>query len=146
MASTRARVVEKIIALLKAESRILEYTGQRIYGSHVSTIQDIVYPAISIHIMPGPGRKTSEAFQDEIILQIEPWMPAVGGVEYSAYTWDDVMGVYASIVDTLHRNKFWDDTIGIKGFEMTQISKGPQITDPNGIMHFPSRWRINATI
>lgn len=139
--------MEKIIAVLKDSTNVTTHCGSgssaRIYGSHLSTIKDWVLPAVSIHIMGGARRDVASGFLDIIELQIDPWFDATGK---NANVWDDVMECHAGIVASLHRTGIWDDTIGVKILEMTMIAKGPQIQDPEGIMHYPSRWRIRATV
>ena len=144
--SVEVGVIQKIIAMLKTNASITKYTGQdRIYGSHIATIVDAVFPAVSIHMMPMPGRETSGAFDDHVILQIEPWMwGRTAKVECNV--WDDILECHGAIVDTLHRMGGWDNSIGIKILEITNLSKGPQLTDDRGAMHFPSLWRVRATL
>jgi len=141
------RVIEKIISLLKAETNVTKYTGSgsgaRIYGAHLSTIQDFVLPAVSIFILPGARRGLSGGFLDQFEIQVEPWILGVGS---GAGTWDDVMEMSGTIVAALHRSGGWDSTIGVKITEITCVSKGPQMQDPDGIMHFPSRWKVRATV
>ena len=136
----RDRVVEKVISTLKSVVQVTKFVGTgssaRIYGSHLSLIKDYVLPAVSIHIMPGGSRKTDNAFEDEILLQIEPWFNALGA---NGHVWDD-----AGIVESLHREKMTDASIGIKVIEFTQITKGSTLLDDHGVMHLPSRWRVLA--
>lgn len=141
------RLVEKIIDVLKDSAVVTKYTGSgasaRIYGSHLSTIQDWVLPAVSIHLMPGTRRMTSAGFIDLIELQIDPWMKSTGA---NASVWDDMMECHSAIVQALHRTGGWDDVIGLKLISLTMVSKGPIIQDEDGIMHYPSRWQARATI
>lgn len=137
----RDRVIEKIILILKSNSRISKYVGDRVYGSHLSTIIDFKLPAISIHIISGGKRQYDGAFADEMNIQIDPWFSAVGS---DANVWDDVIDCHSAIVDSLHQVPMFDDTIGIKIFDCYETSKGPCITDPQGVMHIPSRYFITA--
>lgn len=141
------KLVEKIISVLKTSANVTRHCGSgsaaRIYGAHLSTIQDWVLPAVSIHILPGMRRDVTAAAFDFVNLQIEPWFHATGK---HGNVWDDVMECHAGIVGTLHRCGVWDDTIAVKILEMTMIARGPQIQDPDGIMHYPSRWRVRATV
>lgn len=145
--ATVDRVVEKLISLLKTNFLVTHYCGSgsaaRVYGSHLSTIQDWKLPAVTIHMMPGSGRQVSGAFLDQYVIQIEPWMYASGA---NANVLDDLMELHGAIQMTLHRAKGWDTSIGIKILDIRQLSKGPQIQDPDGIMHYPSRWRVVATV
>lgn len=141
----RDRVIQKIISVLSASDLVTKYVGSgsnaRIYGSHVSLITDAVFPAVSIAIIPGGSRSADNAFEHEIVLQIEPWFSAVGA---DGYTWDDVLECYAGIVDALHCVKLTDTSIGIKVIQINQTQKGGMIIDPFGLMHIPSRWKVLA--
>lgn len=141
------KTVQKLIAMLKADATVTAFCGSgsaaRVYGSHLSTIQDWVLPAVSIHLLESPGRGVSGGALDVLEFQIEPWMNAVGN---NANVWDDVMQLHGAMMDVLHRTKGWDDSIGIKIIEITNVGEGGQIQDPDGIMHFPSRWKVRATV
>jgi hypothetical protein len=141
------RVVQKMIALLKAESTVTKYTGSgadaRIYGAHISTIQDPVFPAVSIHLLASPGRDVSGGWLDTLEFQIEPWLYAVGK---NSSPVDDAVECYEGIVTALHRSGAWDNTIGIKIHEITEIGRAPIVVDPDGLRHIPGRFRVRATL
>lgn len=143
MATVRQLVVQKLIAMLAANSSVTKFSGARIYGAHLSTIRDYVLPAVSIHILPGTGREVDGAFMDNLEIQIEPWIASVG---QQSNTWDDIMECHTGIMTALHAQQGWDDSIGIKILNIQNIGKGPQIKDEDGVMHYPSRWRIKASL
>ena len=142
MAGIRATTIQKIIAMLRANSVIAQYCGTNVYGAHLSTIQDYNAPCISICILSSPGREIDGAFFDCLELQIEPWIDSSGK---NNFTWDDVIAIHEAIVDTLHRSGGWDNSLGIKILEITNILEGAQMVDDDGMMHYPSHWRVKAT-
>src|ERR1041385_7933768 len=93
------RTIQKIISMLLEMPAITKYTGTgataRIYGAHISTIQDRIFPAISIHLLSGCRRDVSTGALDFMELQIDPWFDATGK---NGYVWDDVMDCHAAIV------------------------------------------------
>lgn len=142
-ASIDARIVQKIIAVLGATADVSKYVGTRIYGSHISTIRDRTFPAISIHISDGSA-DTAEIMGETVRLQIDLWFNAVGK---QAYVWDDVMECYQAMKEAMHRVSLTDSGIGIKVLESTMVSKGPQISDEDGkVLHYPTRWKFRARI
>lgn len=138
-----ARLTQKIIAVLSAVSDVTKYTSTRIYGSHISTIQDKVYPAISLYLADG-NADNAEIMGETVYIQIDLWFNAIGK---NAYVWDDVMECYQAMKEALHRVNISDSTIGIKVLESTMLSKGPQISDEDGkVLHYPTRWKFRARI
>jgi hypothetical protein len=149
-ASVAARVIEKIIAKLKTVSDITSRVGSganaRIYGAHISTVVDAAFPAISIMVSSG-ARAVTEGGMTTLSLQIDIWMKGAGQGGKDGATWDDVMEVQQAISNELHRNGGWDNTIGIKIFEITNTLEGPQMYETaDGVLHYPSRWRVRAAI
>lgn len=146
-ASLGARVVEKVIAKLKTVSDITKYVGSgsaaRIYGSHMATVRNAAFPAISIMIASGT-KAVDQGGMVDVVLQIDIWMEGIGN---QPRTWDDVMECYEAMVGELHRNGGWDNTIGVKVFAMQQTLEGPQMFEGDtGVLHYPSRWRVRASL
>lgn len=142
--SIHQKVTKKIIALLRASSDVTNYvpSGQ-IYGSHIATLSDAVYPAISIHIGPGLGKSTSEAGIIRMNLQIDLWFGSRGK---NAYVWDDVFTCYQAVLDALHRNGGYDASISARIIEITNVSEGPKMFEQEpGLMHWPARFKVAAS-
>lgn len=146
VAQIEARVIQKVIAALKDVSTVTGYVGTgssaRIYPYKPATIQDFQLPAISLRFLDSQGRLPSAAYLEPLDLEIGVWMNAFG---QHGRTWDDVMDCFEAILNALHRTGVWDNSIGIKIYEMTNISDGPQ-TEDGGVLFYPSRWRVLATV
>lgn len=142
--SVRGKVIQKLRNMMIADTTILQYvkTVNRIYAAHLSTVQDRVLPAISIQLQTGPGRDTNGPWMDNIYLQIEPWFQSIGS---NTYTTDDLAAIHEAILGVLHRAQGNDLTIGIVILEITNVQEPIAITDPDGILHYPSLWKIKAT-
>lgn len=134
------KVTKKLIAVLTAVTAVNTPTGGRIYGAHIATIQDPVYPAISMHVLEG-SRLADGAFNEVFILQIDLWFKAAGK---SPAVWDDVLGVWAAVLEALHANSFFDSEVKI--MKVMNVSQGPMLHEyDTGILHFPGRFQIMAT-
>ena len=135
-------VVARIIAILGAVSSISAVVGTRIYGSHLSTIQQAQFPAISIHFSDGSRRVDSGGYE-EFLVQIDLWMKSEGA---NPPTWDDVFALWADVLDTLHAvGGLHGGTLRL--LTMTNIGQGPQMNEPEtSVLHFPTRWRVRALV
>lgn len=143
-ASVEARLVQKLIAVIKAIADVSKYVGTRVYGSHLSTIQDRVFPAVSIHILPSGEADIDGYGGERPRLQVDLWFNGTGR---NAYTWDDVVECAQAIKNALHREVLTDNTIGIKVVESTLEEKGPQMIEDGGkVLHMPLRFRFRAAV
>jgi len=137
------RLVQKIIAVLKATSGVTQFTGSgdsaRIYGGFISSLTDFILPSVAIRIIPSPGRTINGTFLDIVNVSIEVWMPSVGA---HARVWDDLVECQKEIVDALHRTKIWDDSIGVKPNESTNSGGSGQVPGEHGLMMLSSEWRF----
>lgn len=137
--STYKKTVEKLISVLTGVSAINTPVGGRVYGSHPSTIQDVIYPCISIHLIDG-SKFVDTAGIENFMIQIDLWFRPDG---QNNSTWDDVMDVWAEILSALHENSF--SASGIKIFKVNNIAQGPQMyEDDPATLHFPSRFAVRA--
>lgn len=143
--SSMAKLFQKIIKKLKTVSDVTKYVGSgnnaRIYPSHISTIQDVQYPAISVHAFSSPGKAITEGGMEIIDIQIDFWFSHVGE---NANTWDDLMECHAAVLNELHNNSGFDTSISANIFQIKNMSQGPQMLEPDTrLMHFPTRYRCN---
>lgn len=138
------KAVQKIIAMLSANSDVTQYVpALQIYGGHISTIQDAKFPAISLHIGAGPGKSTTEGGLMRLHIQVDLWFQAVGA---QSFVWDDVFTCYQAVVDTLHRNGGYDEALGARITQMTNVMEGPQMFEnETGLMHWPSRFLVGIS-
>lgn len=141
--SIDAKVVQKVIAALAATADVTKYVGSRIYGSHISTIQDAVFPACSIFLLSG-STDIDGPFGESTEIQLDFWFNGAGK-DY--YTWDNVMECVEAAIVALNRAGLWDNTIGIKILESRCTTKGPQMVEREGaLLHFPTRWLFRALL
>ena len=142
--SFEAKAVQLIIKKLKTVSNVTKYVDSRVYGSYISTIQDFVLPAISIHILPSAGQAIDEAEMQILDLQIDLWFPNYGA---NASVWDDVMECFEAAKNELHNNGGWDDAVGINVIMIENISRGPQLYESDTkVLHYTSKFRVRGTL
>lgn len=143
--SLNVLVVQMMINKLKLVSNITGFVGSgsaaRIYGSHIATIQNAQFPAISISILSGE-KSGSEAGIVDMIVQVDYWFNGSGK---DAYVWDDIMACHHAAVAQLHRNGGWDNSVGLRIFGVTQISEGPQMVEAeNNMLHYNARFKVKG--
>jgi hypothetical protein len=137
-ANVEAMVIEKIRKVLIADATIQGYVSDRVYGSHISTVDRPVYPAISLYLMPGGARKNVPAMVDTNV-QVDLWLPV------KTYTIDDVMTCYQRVRELLHEQALSDTTIGVKIFNIAESGVGPIMFDEDAnCHHLPSRYAVVA--
>jgi hypothetical protein len=129
-----SKVLEKIRAVLLANTDITGYVGTNIYTSHPATIDDPKVPAISLLLMAGQAR-TNVPDMVSMTVQIDLWFPV------DRCTIQDVLSCYAIIRGLLHREVFNDIAIGIKINQLIEISAGPFMYDEDiKSHHWPARY------
>lgn len=144
--SFEALVVQKIIERIKTLSDVTKWIGSgssaRVYGSHIATLQDAVFPCVSIHIL-GDGFKARDAAGQEIFtFQVDLWFPSEGK---NAPVWDDVMEASSAIANELHNNGHWDSSISLRLLELTLVSRGPQMVETaEKLMHYNLRFKARG--
>ena len=147
-ASVEARLIQKIISVLKTVGNVTKYVGTgddaRIYGGFPNTIQDVNYPVIAIEFIDSPGRMTNPSIMDSINLRISVLMKGVGK---NAAVWDDMIECYEAILDALHHgtDTLFDTTIGIRVLNMRCYDDGGQSMDDD-VMIYDSKWNAIAQI
>lgn len=146
--SFEATLVRKIIERIKTVSDCTKYIGTgsnaRVYGTHISTLRDCVFPAITIHVMGDGFRSRDSAGETRITMQIDLWFQNEGE---NAYVWDDVMECFSALENELHNNGHWDSSIGLNLFELSLMSKGPQMFEADlKLMHYNGRFRARGTV
>ncbi|QGH73025.1 MAG: protein of unknown function DUF3168 [Siphoviridae sp. ctCJE6] len=134
------RVIQKVRDLLIADDVIENYTGKRVYASHISSIEEPKYPAISIFLLfsnavfavPGMTR---------ITLQIDTWFLS------TEHDLADVLTVHGKIKDALHRQNLIDSTIGIKVAQCIEVNAGPLLFESDTqLFHYPAEYSIVASL
>ena len=132
------KVLQKIREVLIADATIKGYVKDKVYAQHPSTIDDPIYPAISLHLMPGQAR-TNVPDMVNITIQVDIWFPI------DKYTVDDVLTCMRQIRALLHRETFKDTTIDIEIKQITETGVGPMMYDVDAkAHHLPARYAVVA--
>lgn len=140
-ASSFRELVKRIRTLLATNADVTKYVGTRIYATHVATIQDPVWPAISIHLTDG-SKGVDGPFMDDFLFIMDFWFDAVGK---DHHTWDDVFECFSAVKTTIHRNGGYNSAIKIYAIEC--IGEGPMNYEPDThILHLQSRWRARVSV
>ncbi len=121
--SVEGKMVWRIRNLLKADATIADAFGDRIYDSHISTIYQPAYPAISIQLMTSEPR---DELTPEIraIFQIDVW------VKEEAAGKRDLYDYQAAIRKVMHRPLCnYDSVTGLTLMFLDEMDSGPLLFD-----------------
>lgn len=102
--SIELEVLAKIREILIANSTINGYVNKRVYASHISSVEEPVYPAISLHLQSG-NAFFNVPDMSTVGVQIDLWFPS------NEYTVDDVLTCYKQIRDELQRKDVSDSNV-----------------------------------
>lgn len=134
-----AKVVEKLISVLTGTSDVSNVVSTRVYGSHLSTIIDPRFPAISMQMVDG-SRFVDQAGIETFIVQMDLWMSAKGA---QPAVWDDVMQLAADVGEALHGNSFV--AAAVRLLKVSSAGQGAQMyEEEKGLLHLPLRFKIMA--
>lgn len=134
--SIELNVLAKIRSLLIADSTISGYVGTRVYASHISSVDEPVYPAISLHLFAGQARFEAPALAN-VNVQIDLWFPS------AEYTVDDIFTCYAAIRAILHRGDISDSTVTF--MQIIETGLGSMMYDQDiKAHHLPSNYTVVA--
>ena len=140
--STLQLTVQRIIAILGAVGSISAVVGTRIYGSHLATVQQAQFPAISIHLIEG-SRRVDQGGHEVFLMQIDIWFKAEGA---NPPTWDDVATLWADVLEALHAEGNLEGST-LRFFRLTNIGQGPQLYEADtSVLHLPTRWNVRALV
>lgn len=133
-ASIELKLLEKIRKVLIADATIKGYVSDRVYASHISSINDPVYPAISETIISSPPR-TEVLGMADITVQVDLWFKA------SESEIDTVLECAKRVRDLLHLQELTDSDIGITVGKVRETSAGPMLHEEDtGLYHWPVRY------
>lgn len=133
------KVIEKLRKVLLADSTIIGYTKTRIYASHISSISEPKYPAISFHLLNSVEDISIKDYVS-MSIQIDCWF------QDSQYNMTDILTVHRRLRALLHRQNLTDTTISVKVASISEISAGPLMhEEENNLLHYPVRYGIIAS-
>lgn len=127
-------VEEKVIAsvrkILIADSQLAALVQTNVYASHISSIQKPVYPAVSLH--PLPGLASFDAFgYVNVNLQIDGWFPT------QLNDLSNVLNLQERIRALLHRQTITDRTIPIVGNGYEKTVGPTMVEEDTKLIHLP---------
>lgn len=138
-ASVEEKIIQKIRKVLIEDSTIAGYVNSRVYATHISSINEPIYPAISIHLLlsnpifAAPGMVT-------VSLQIDIWLPG------AVFTTSDLFTIQNKIKSLLHRQNLTDSVVALKSATSEQVAAGPVLYEEDTkLMHFPIEYRMVAS-
>lgn len=133
------KILEKIRKLLIADSALNAYTEKRVYASHISTIQNPVYPSISLFLLGSKVNFSSRSFVS-LSIQIDCWLP------FDSYNTTDILAVAERIRTILDRQSLTDTSLSLKVGLCEEESSGPiMLEDDVKLFHYPSIYNLVAS-
>lgn len=135
MKSIEDKLFEKVINVLTENAVVVEATDGRVHASHISTIQNPIFPAISLFLL-GSNPSFNVPNMKEVFFQVDLWFPR------KMNTTEDVTSLAATIEGLLHRGVLSDTAIGIKVFQIFEETSGPMMHEEDtDLFHYPKRYK-----
>lgn len=136
--SPEQKAIEKIVKVLVDDSTLAGYVAGRVYASHISTIQDPAYPAISVYLASSRSVFSAPGMV-EMSLQIDCWLPA------KTHDMNDVLNVHKQIRALLDRAMLSDTRIGVVIAKCNEINGGPLMYEEDtDLFHYPVEYSVTA--
>lgn len=136
--NVEAKVLEKLRKVLTDNADIKKYVKDRVYDSHISSIAQPKYPAISLTLLPGMAT-TEVPEMINLSIQIDLWFEA------TTHTWGQVLDCYQKVRQLLHRQNLTDNTIGVTIGQIFESAIGPQMFERDThLYHLPARYAVVA--
>ena len=131
-------VFEVIRKTLLANSDVVAYLKDHMHVSHITTVDNPVYPALSMTLLPA-SPDFAVPTMESMSIQLDLWFKSAD------YSWDDVFQCHADIKSALHRQRLSDTDIGITIGQIYESLTGPQMYEQDtGLMHLPIRYEVVA--
>lgn len=132
------KVIEKIRKVLIADATLEPYLNTRVYASHISSILEPKFPAVSIFQLPSrQWDRVPEVYQ--VRLQIDAWFPS------DAYNMTDIYAILDRIRALLHRQDLTDIDIGVVVYNSAQVESGPLLyEEETQLLHLPALFEMVA--
>ena len=132
------KIFEKIRKVLIVDNILKEYVGTRVYSSHISSIVQPKYPAISLFLV---NSKADFAMPDVVSMsiQVDIWMQATD------YNIEDVLTCMGRVRALLHRANLTDKDIGLTVGQIFESSAGGMMYEADtGLRHLPLRYEATT--
>lgn len=136
--TTEEKVLQKIRDLLIADNTIKTYVSTRVYEDHISTINEPIYPAISLYLA-GSKPQFNVPEMVDMSIQLDIWLPIK---DYDA---SDAHEIVSRIRAILNRQNIKDTTIGITFMQVFESMNAPTMYEPEtGLLHKPVKYEVTA--
>lgn len=133
------RVIAKLRKVLIADSVIDGFVKKRVYGSHVSNVNEPKYPAISLHLLPGTRAFSERGFVN-VNVQIDVWLLSTENDQGDMFT------VIDRVRTLLDRANLIDSSIPIKVAMCVETNSGQMMSDPDTrLTHYPLIYQVVAS-
>ncbi len=130
------KVIAKIRSLFIADSTISGYVQDRFYSSHISSIQEPVYPAVSLFRMSGKAWFNVPVVSD-MMIQIDFWFQAADNNP------DDIQACVEAARDILNVQSITDSTITFMSIVEVDVP-GLGFEQDIKVYHQPMIYRVAA--
>lgn len=138
MAIDKSKVKNIIVKRLIADSNITDEVANRIYPSHLATIESPVFPCICFDFA-GSGDKDMSALPNALSQTMNMWFY---GQERKGYVLPHKLLRFT--YDSIHRQGLQDTTLGIN-LMCEQVSEPLEFVDPEkNIPYTYNRWQVSA--
>lgn len=133
------KVLTKIRNVLISDSTLNNYFEKRVYASHVSTIQNPIYPSVSLHLLSSNVNFANRTYVS-LTIQIDAWFP------FGLYNNTEIFTVLERIRTLLDRQNLTDSTLNLKVGKCVEQSSGPiMIEEETKLIHYPSIYQVVAS-
>lgn len=133
------KVIQKIVTVLAADAVIKNYTGGRVYDSHISSIAEPKFPAISLFLLSSKAL-FSPPNQVDMVIQIDAWLPN------KDFTDRDLKVIHRKIREKLHRQFLSDTSLNLIVSQCIEDNAGPLMYEEDtSLYHYPVSYSVRAS-
>lgn len=130
------KLIEKIRKVLIADSTIDSYVSTRVYSTHISSIAEPKFPAISIHLLTSAVIHPLDDIS-RVRVQIDAWFPSQN------YDGNQVFNCLKRVRALLHKQDLTDTAIGVVVFQSLESQIGPMMFEAETeLHHLPSTYEM----
>lgn len=130
------KVIEKIRKTLIADTTINSYVKTRVYSSHISSILEPKFPAISLHLLFGSVLHPLDEI-NRVRIQIDAWFPS------DDFNATEVFNCLGRIRSLLHKQDLTDSVIGLVSYQSLESQNGPIMYEPETkLLHLPTIYEM----
>lgn len=132
------KVIASVRSILIADPTISALVQTNVYAAHISSILKPIYPAISLHLLAGPGASFDAYGYVNVNLQIDCWFPS------QQYDLSSVLSVQERLRALLHRQMITDSTIPVAGAGYERSTGQYMVEEDTKLIHLPLFYTFTA--